>query len=341
MQTHALRIKSYRSFRVDDSTPQAALERLHKLESYRALRSEGCCEATALRAIGFSRAAYYRWQARYRACGVQGLISRSRRPRRTHRPRWSRAQEKAAYAMRRRYPFMGKRRLRVMLARDGVTLSESTLGRILAKGVRLGQILPCAWCRGRVVAKRRRSFAQGHAQRWRAGTRAGRPGEWVQIDHMSISREGCTLKEFKATCPLGKQLVARVYSRASAHNARRFLEAVREDLPYPLRSVQVDGGSEFRADFEAACATLDLPLAVLPPRCPQLNGVVERANDSSRTEFWNLYCGNFTVQDASPALARYQHFYNHVRPHYALDLMTPMQYLQQHRPAESGQSHMS
>ena len=60
-----------------------------------------------------------------------------------------------------------------------------------------------------------------------------RPGEWVQIDSMLVSREGGTLKEFKATCPIGKQLVARVYSRATAHNARRFLEAVREDLPYP------------------------------------------------------------------------------------------------------------
>ncbi len=112
---------------------------------------------------------------------------------------------------------------------------------------------------------------------------------------------------------------------------------VREDLPYPLRSIQVDGGSEFRAGFEDACQTLQLPLAALPPKSPQLNSVVERANDRSRTEFWNLYPGSFTVREASPALAQYQHFYNHVRPHYALDLMTPMEYLTQYRSAEPQQ----
>ena len=107
-----------------------------------------------------------------------------------------------------------------------------------------------------------------------------------------------------------------------------------------LANAGVDGGSEFRAEFEDACQALNLPLAVLPPKSPQLKGVVERANDRSRTEFWNLYDGNLTVKNASPALAEYQRFYNHVRPHYALDLMTPMEYLLLNRPAESGQSQM-
>ena len=341
MQIQSLRIKAYRSFRIDDTTPANAFERLDRIETYQALRAEGCSEATALRAVGLSRSAYYRWRARYRAFGVKGLAGKSRRPRRTNPKRWTRSQEWAVWRMRKRYPFMGKRRLRVMLGREGLVLSESTIGRILTKGVRLSRITPCAFLRGRVTAKKRRTFAQGHAQRWTAGTKAARPGEWVQIDHMSVSRDGDTLKEFKATCPIGKQLVVRVYSRATANNATRFLQALRADLPYPLRSVQVDGGGEFRAEFEDACQQLNLPLTVLPPKSPQLNGVVERANDSSRTEFWNLYDGNLTVKNAGPALAEYQHFYNHVRPHYALDLLTPMEYLRKYRTAESGQSHMS
>ena len=39
-------------------------------------------------------------------------------------------------------------------------------------------------------------------------------------------------------------------------------------LPFPLRSVQVDGTSEFMADFETACQGLDIPLHVLPPGAP-------------------------------------------------------------------------
>ena len=340
MQRHSLRIRSYRSFRVDDSLPADAAERLHKIETFQALRAEGCREKTALAAIGWSRSKYYRWLSRYRAVGTGGLKTRSRRPKRVQRARWTTKQEWAVWRMRQAHPYFGKRRLRVMLARDGVQLSESTIGRILAKGLRLGHVRPCLFCRGRVRAKRRRNFESGHAQPWTRPARNAGPGEGVQIDHMSISRDGATLKEFRAACPVGKYMVSRVYSCATAATARRFLHAVREDLPYPLRSVQVDGGSEFRAEFEDTCQRLEIPLAVLPPRSPKLNGVVERANDSARTEFWNLYQGHFTVREAQPLLAEYQHFYNHVRPHCSLDLRTPMQYLQQHGVTEPSQSHM-
>ena len=47
----------------------------------------------------------------------------------------------------------------------------------MAKGVRLGRIRPCAFCQGRVKVKRRRRFRQGHAQRWRYGTKASRAGQ--------------------------------------------------------------------------------------------------------------------------------------------------------------------
>ena len=339
MQIKSLRIKSYRSFKVDDTTPADALGRLRRIETYRALRAEGCTEATALGATGWSRSCYFRWLKRYQSQGVRGLAAQSRRPHRTQHPHWTRQAEREVWAMRTKYPFMGKRRLRVMLAREGLQFSESTLGRILAKGVRLGRVRPCAFCRGRTQVKRRRHF-NGHAQRWRYGQTAQQPGELVQLDHLSFSRDSKQLKEFKAISPVGKQLVARAYSRATAHNAKRFLEAVRNDLPHPLLSVQVDGGSEFRADFEQACQALHIPLYVLPPRRPQFNGCVERANDSTRVEFWNLYQGELTVADASRALADYQHFHNHVRPHQALDWKTPNEYLQQSKDCPT-QSHMS
>ena len=89
-------------------------------------------------------------------------------------------------------------------------------------------------------AKRRRRF-NAHAKRWRYGQRAERPGQLVQIDHMSLSRDSKQLKEFKAVSPIGKQLVTRVHCRATANNAKRFPEAVRTDLPHKLISVHDDG----------------------------------------------------------------------------------------------------
>lgn len=329
MQIKSLRIKSYRSFKVDDTTPAEAVERLRRIETYRDLRAEGCSEAAALRAVGWSRSTYFRWLKRYTTDGVRGLAAQSRRPRRRRSRQWSVEDERAVWQMRNRYPFMGRRPIRVLLAREGRTLSESTVGRILAKGVALQRVRPCVWCRGRTRPKHRRNFRASWAQRWRYGERAKQPGELLQIDHMSVSRDGQSLKEFRAVCPISKVMVSRVFSRATARNANRFLETVRTELPFRLRSVQVDGGSEFMAEFEDACQTLDIPLRVLPPRRPQFNGVVERHNDTARVEFWSQYTGELTVAAVTEHLTKYLDFFNHVRPHRRLHMATPMEYLAQ------------
>ena len=122
-------------------------------------------------------------------------------------------------------------------------------------------------------------------------------------------------------------MVARVFSRATAFNARRFLDDVVEALPATLRSIQVDGGSEFMAEFEDACEKLGIELHVLPPRRPQWNGCVERANRTARIEFWNFLDCELTVQAVSAKLLLYEFFYNYERPHSSLDYLTPNEYL--------------
>jgi hypothetical protein len=42
------------------------------------------------------------------------------------------------------------------------------------------------------------------------------------------------------------------------------LDKIIADTPFPVRAIQVDGGSEFMAEFEAACQAKDVALYVLP-----------------------------------------------------------------------------
>jgi transposase InsO family protein len=42
------------------------------------------------------------------------------------------------------------------------------------------------------------------------------------------------------------------------------------------------------AEFEAACQAKGIPLFVLPPRSPKLNGCVERAQRTHTEEFWEV-----------------------------------------------------
>ncbi len=95
MQIKSLGIKRPR---LDDTTPADAFDRLRRIETCLEPRAEGCGEAAAPRAVGWSRSTCYRWRARHRALGVKGLAAKSRRPRRTSPSRWTRAQEAASSA---------------------------------------------------------------------------------------------------------------------------------------------------------------------------------------------------------------------------------------------------
>jgi hypothetical protein len=57
----------------------------------------------------------------------------------------------------------------------------------------------------------------------------------------------------------------------------------------PIRGIQVDGGAEFKSVFEAECQARGLELFVLPPKWPDLNGGVERAQSTWRYEFYGTY----------------------------------------------------
>lgn len=330
MQILSLRIKAYRSWVIDDTTPAQAIERLKKLDRYFVLREQGVDEGVALDIIDWSRATFYRWRKRFEIHGLKGLINKSKRPHRARRSEWSKQQEQQVLHLRRRFPAWGKLTIWRILTRDShFNLSLSTVGRILSKAIKLGRVEPCAFYYGRTKVKRHRSFKNSHAKRWQYKMRAQKPGELIQIDHMSVyMAPGRLIKEFKAVCPVTKQLVTRAYLNATAHSGRDFLRTLIKDLPFKVISIQVDGGSEFMAEFETECQKLNIPLYVLPPKRPQYNGCVERANGTSRGEFYPFYDGPINIGAINQALIKYQHLYNDYRPHQSLDLMTPNEYLQ-------------
>ena len=86
MDIKSLRIRSYKSFKVDEHVPEAAGERYRRLQAYQRLRAAGCSEAGALEQLEISRRTLYRWKAVLAAGGVHALAPHSSRPRR-HRCR--------------------------------------------------------------------------------------------------------------------------------------------------------------------------------------------------------------------------------------------------------------
>jgi putative transposase len=155
-----------------------------------------------------------------------------------------------------------------------------------------------------------------------------KPGDLVQVDTLDLRPSpGVILKQFTARDMVSRWDVIEVHGRATSCAATLFLDTLQRRLPFPLRALQVDGGSEFAALFEAACQHRGLRLFVLPPRSPKLNGQVERANRTHTEEFYEVIPCSLPITLLNQELLAWERTYNTVRPHQALGYLTPQQFL--------------
>lgn len=271
-----------------------------------------------------SRATIYRWLRRYDPHNLRTLESRSRRPTRTRRRQWTAAQEQAVLALRRHYPRCGKAKLRVLLALDGMALSESSIGRILASLRRRNLLFE-----PHTVRVRHPKPVRPYATRVPPDKRTpAHPGQLVQLDTVHLRPlPGLERRQFTAVDVVSRCAVVGVRGQATAGTAAAFLDELVARMPFPVQAIQVDGGSEFMADFERACQARAIALYVLPPRSPKLNGRVERLNGTCRREFWECYDGDLDLPSLQAALRTWETAYNTERPHQSLDYLTPAAYL--------------
>lgn len=182
----------------------------------------------------------------------------------------------------------------------------------------------------RRFSARRRQWKRQYATRKPRDYEAKLPGDIVQIDTMDVRPEpGIVLKQFTTVDVVSRWSVPTIASNATALLATRALDNLIERTPFPIKAIQVDGGSEFMAEFEDACKQKGILLFELPPRSPKLNGRVERANRTYREEFYHCSDATPTVAGLATHLALWEHTYNHVRPHQALGMLTPAEFLSQ------------
>ena len=267
----------------------------------------------------------YRWLGRYAPKDLRSLEDRSRRPKRVRQPTWSPELSDAVLGMRERYPRWGKDKLVVLVRRAGWDVSTSMVGRILKRAKETGVLRepPAVG-----ISARKRSRSRPYAIRKPREYRVRVPGDLIEVDTLDVRPlPGVVLKHYTGRDLASRWDVVGVYSRATATTARSFLGQLMNRTPFEVRAIQVDGGSEFAAEFERECERLGVRLFVLPPRSPKLNGHVERAQRTHTEEFYEIYDGDLEVGPLNRALRRWEQVYNTVRPHQSLGYMTPNEYL--------------
>jgi transposase InsO family protein len=233
----------------------------------------------------------------------------------------------AVQRLRERYPRWGKDKLVVLVHKEGYQVSTSMVGRIIRRLKDRGVLKEAI---SNHISARKREHKRPYAIRKPKGYVIQEPGDLVQLDTLDVRPlPGVVLKHFTARDIISRWDILEIYSRATSNTATQFLDKLQRRLPFALRAIQVDGGSEFEAVFEEECHRRNIRLFVLPPRSPKLNGYVERAHRTHTEEFYEVTDSSFDLAELRHQLLEWERTYNAVRPHQSLGYLTPLQFLEQ------------
>ena len=153
-----------------------------------------------------------------------------------------------------------------------------------------------------------------------------RPGDCVQVDVKEVKVAGTKCFQYTAIDDCTRYRILRLYPRKNQQTSHTFFTTLRTALPFPIRKLQVDNGTEFPLAFALTVQQAGMRLRYIKPRCPEQNGKVERSHRVDEEEFWSR--ATFAAfAPAAEALLAWERRYNHERFSMALNGLTPAEKL--------------
>lgn len=152
-------------------------------------------------------------------------------------------------------------------------------------------------------------------------------GHW-QLDTMTRELDRLKLYFYSAIDVKGKWALSLPYSRLNSRNAKDFFEKLQNSYPLPIQEVQTDNGAEFEGEFDAYLHTQHIPHRWSYPRCPRINGCIERYQRTPSEQFIQVHEDSIRYpQEFLHHLGEFLVFYNTQRIHSALGKQTPLGFL--------------
>jgi transposase InsO family protein len=151
---------------------------------------------------------------------------------------------------------------------------------------------------------------------------------YIQMDTITKFVDGVKRYIMAAIDVKLKFSFALIYPRLNSQNAKDFLIKFQEVYPLEIRTIQTDNGSEFQGAFDDYLAKQKIPHLFTYPRCPRINGTVERFNRTLQEDFINSHLHLiYEPRLFNEKMINYLLYYNGERPHESLGQISPLQYL--------------
>ncbi len=290
-------------------------------------------EAETLRYFGTSRKTIWTWRRKLQTAEgqLQALRPRSTRPKQTRRMQTDPRIVRFVREQREAHPHLGKEKLKPLLevyCRElGIpSLAVSTIGKVIKRNhlfPRPGKIYHdpnSHWAKNKGKPKRKRPRVRYAPQPEELGH--------LQLDTVERLLDRLKVYFYSAVDVKGKFAFSLPYRQKTSANALDFWRKLQAVYPVTIRDVQTDNGSEFLSEFDEHLTQAEVPHLFTYPRCPKVNGCIERYQRTFSEEFLEVHEHLIRSPHAFHLqLADYLIFYNCERPHHALGLQTPLAYL--------------
>ncbi|MDO8593493.1 MAG: integrase core domain-containing protein, partial [bacterium] len=295
-------------------------------------------DEAAKEAFRVSRRTLYRWQEALRreAGKLQGLDKRSTAPKKRNVRRIPAELEAKLIAFRKSHHRLGKKKLAVLLKTAGFPVSVSYAGRCLGDLKRRG-LLPKY---GRVSLYARTGRIHEQKRVYKPKIRRSKQNKrGLEIDTV-VRFVGSTKRYIYTAIDLERRFAfGGAYTRHSSETATDFLEKLIHVAPFTITEIQTDNGSEFAHLFHDACTKLGIRHYHTYPRCPKMNGTVERFNRTLSEDFiqHHLPLLRDDILQFNERMIDWLLWYNAERPHESLGMLSPLQYYVKTLPVEECQ----
>jgi len=101
------------------------------------------------------------------------------------------------------------------------------------------------------ISARKRQWQRPYAVRKPEEYEAKEPGDIVEVDTLDVRPlPGMIFKHFTARDIISRWDVLEARTRATSNTASGFINTLLTRMPFPIKAIQVDGGSEFQDAFE-------------------------------------------------------------------------------------------
>lgn len=273
-------------------------------------------------AFDVSRRTLYRWQEALRkeAGKLNGLDKKSTAPKKRNTRRITAELEVKIINLRSQHHRLGKKKIATLCR-----IAESKAGRILSDLKKRGLLKQykkmSLYARSGKLHENNRRI---HMKKIR------RPKEKRGLEIDTIVRFiGGTKRYIYTAINLAERFAfAGAYMNHSSASARDFLLKLIEVAPFRITEIQTDNGSEFAHLFHDACVDLNICHYHSYPRCPKMNGTVERFNRTLSEDFLQHHLSLLRddLHQFNEDLIGWLLWYNSERPHESLGMLSPLQY---------------